>query len=490
MVLLGGSALTFIVKGGTVAILAEAEAQAGPIERPPLRLAALRRANLTNIEPFLDGCRHLWRRYVKLGACLLRRVCRHRRVYLGFIVGGYALAGNSGVLLGWTFAAALASSALVVWITLVNLPLPADADGDRGGGPWRPAGAWRGSRSSSASACAKLPASSASSCCSSSLATIASILATAGLGLIAFVPFVGLAMVPLQVAAWLLRGFVFEYLALTALGAYLTHYRYYLHGLAAARVHDTARTSPDRVRMMNYDALLLTRRRSRCRSPPSGGWARSSPSRATSSRSPPVPGADTFPWAEFRTSRASCCPDRRHVLQYGATRGFRPLLELIAGIMDHRGVTTVLDRLLVTTGSQQGLDLVARVLLDPGDVVLVELPTYTGAITAFRNVQARDGGRATGSRRHRSRGARRVHARLVQGRPPRAAPVPRAELPESDRPADRPRQAAALLEWAARRDVLIVEDDPYRELYFEDSAIGSGRAADARPTTPTAGSST
>ena len=47
-----------------------------------------------------------------------------------------------------------------------------------------------------------------------------------------------------------------------------------------------------------------------------------------------------------------------------------------------------LDELLVTTGSQQGLDLVARVLLDPGDVVLVELPTYTGAITAFRNVQA------------------------------------------------------------------------------------------------------
>ena len=43
----------------------------------------------------------------------------------------------------------------------------------------------------------------------------------------------------------------------------------------------------------------------------------------------------------------------------------------------------------MTTGSQQGLDLVARVLLDPGDVVLVELPTYTGAITAFRNVQAK-----------------------------------------------------------------------------------------------------
>jgi hypothetical protein len=46
-------------------------------------------------------------------------------------------------------------------------------------------------------------------------------------------------MVPLQVAAWLLRGFVFEYLALTAFGAYLTQYRYYLHSLASVRVQDT-----------------------------------------------------------------------------------------------------------------------------------------------------------------------------------------------------------------------------------------------------------
>ena len=76
------------------------------------------------------------------------------------------------------------------------------------------------------------------------VATIASILATAGLGLIAFVPLVGLAIVPLQAAAWLVRGFVFEYLALTALGAYLTQYRYYLHGLAAVRAHETASEIP------------------------------------------------------------------------------------------------------------------------------------------------------------------------------------------------------------------------------------------------------
>lgn len=78
------------------------------------------------------------------------------------------------------------------------------------------------------------------------LATVASILATAGLGLIAFVPLVGLAVVPLQVAAWLLRGFVFQYLALTALGGYLAQYRLYADGpraigsLRVARPHVSA----------------------------------------------------------------------------------------------------------------------------------------------------------------------------------------------------------------------------------------------------------
>ena len=66
------------------------------------------------------------------------------------------------------------------------------------------------------------------------LATIASILATAGLSLIGFVPIVAVAVMPLQIAAWLVRGFVFQYLALSALGAYLTQYRHSLGGSLAA----------------------------------------------------------------------------------------------------------------------------------------------------------------------------------------------------------------------------------------------------------------
>ena len=166
LVLLGGSTLTFVVKGGTVAILAEAEAQAGPIERPPLRLAALRRANRTNIEPFLEGCRRLWRRYVKLGACLLVAYVATAVDLPQLHLRRIRSCRKFGVLLGWTFAAALASSALVVWITLINflylLTQMAIAVEDLGVREAHGA-AWRGS---SAPACAKSPASSASCCCS------------------------------------------------------------------------------------------------------------------------------------------------------------------------------------------------------------------------------------------------------------------------------------------------------------------------------------
>ena len=193
---------------------------------------------------------------------------------------------------------------------------------------------------------------------------------------------------------------------------------------------------------------------------------------------PGYPAHDTFPWGEFteitRELLTGADPD---VLQYGPTRGYKPLLEAIAGIMASRGVDTTPDRLLVTTGSQQGLDLVARVLLDPGDVVLVELPTYTGAITAFRNVQATMIGvrqeadgvdlealDATWVRLHGE--GRRVRMLYV---------VPNFQNPTGLLIGLEKRRR--LLEWADRRNVLIVEDDPYRELYFEDSAT----EADVRP---------
>ena len=234
LVLLGGSALTFIVKGGTVSLLAAAEAAAGTIEQPPVRLEALRRLNRVHIDPFLDGCKRFWRRYVRLGGCLLMAYAITAVVYLPFILGGLARADTTPVLLGWTLVAMLTSSALVVWITLINLAylltqmIVAVEDVSVRAAAARVVEFVRG-------ALREIAAIFGVVFLLVVLALVASILAAGGLGLIAFVPLAGLAVVPLQFAAWLLRGFVFQYLALTALGGYLSQYRLYARGAAPLR---------------------------------------------------------------------------------------------------------------------------------------------------------------------------------------------------------------------------------------------------------------
>jgi 2-aminoadipate transaminase len=190
---------------------------------------------------------------------------------------------------------------------------------------------------------------------------------------------------------------------------------------------------------------------------------------------PGYPDPAVFAWDEFRaiTSELLSGADGA-VLQYGPTRGYKPLVGAIVEILKGRGIAAAAEHLLVTTGSQQGLDLIARVMLDPGDVALVELPAYTGAITAFRNVQAElvgvkqeaDGIDLTDldAVLKRLRGAgRRVRFLYL---------VPNFQNPTGLMLAAEKRKR--LLEWASREDMLIVEDDPYREIYFDQ---GTGEQA-------------
>ena len=178
-----------------------------------------------------------------------------------------------------------------------------------------------------------------------------------------------------------------------------------------------------------------------------------------------------FPWDEFREIAGELLSGKHgSVLQYGPTRGYRPLLESIIGVLDRRGITADITQVMTTSGSQQGLDLIARVLIAPGDAVLVEVPTYTGAIAAFRNAQSRlvgvqqdvDGINLEEldavCLRERAAGSRVNLLYLVPN-----FQNPAGILLSLDK-------RARLLEWAERRDMLIVEDDPYGELYFEDAA--------------------
>ena len=193
---------------------------------------------------------------------------------------------------------------------------------------------------------------------------------------------------------------------------------------------------------------------------------------------PGFPAPELFAWEEFRdVAQSVLSGSDPSVLQYGSTRGNRPLVEALAQILSERGIAATPEEILVTTGSQQALDLTARVFIDPGSVVLVELPTYTGGITAFNNAQATLVGVGQDSDgidledldrvtvRERAAG-RRIAFLYV---------VPNFQNPTGVLVSLEKRQR--LLEWAARRNVLIIEDDPYGALYFDDVAA----AADTRP---------
>src|SRR5918999_2109840 len=98
IVLLGGSVLMFITKAGTVATLVDAERQAGPIERPPLRWPQFQQAWQFNPDRYLAACRHFWRRYVRLGLLLLFVYGLSAGLYLTAVVAGYNLMGEREVV--------------------------------------------------------------------------------------------------------------------------------------------------------------------------------------------------------------------------------------------------------------------------------------------------------------------------------------------------------------------------------------------------------
>ncbi len=191
------------------------------------------------------------------------------------------------------------------------------------------------------------------------------------------------------------------------------------------------------------------------------------------------PAPDVFPWEDLQAiAQRLLASHNGTTLQYGATRGYRPLIEhLLAHTLATRGISAAFEDVVITSGSQQGLDLVGRVLIDPGDPVIVELPTYSGAIAAFQNLQASLVGVPQDRDGISVADVERVAAALrQQGRPAKFVYV----TPNFQNPAGLLMSAARrreLLDAAQRHDLVIVEDDPYGSIYFEDVTT----FADTRP---------
>jgi 2-aminoadipate transaminase len=175
-----------------------------------------------------------------------------------------------------------------------------------------------------------------------------------------------------------------------------------------------------------------------------------------------LPAPEVFPIARIEEATRRVLEERgQAALQYGTTEGYLPLREMLVRHMARYGIEVTPDNVLVTAGAQQALDLIGKLFLNPGDIVLTEEPTYLGAIQAFTAYQAQyitvpvdDEGLRTSD----------LETAL------RAGPKFLYVLPNFQNPAgttlSRSRRER-LVELASHYGVPIVEDDPYGQLRYE-----------------------
>ncbi len=213
----GGSVLVFLVKGGSVSTMVEAERQADAVEAFPLGQADLARARQFSLERFIASAQGLCGRYARLGFALVAVYLVSAAVYLLAIFGRGESAGP------W-WLAVLDTVAFVAWITVVNwlylLVQVAIAAEDCG-----VMTATRRVASFLRHAGRPVGGVFVVVLVLVGVATVASLAASAALGLVAWVPLVWFAVWPLQLLAWLVRAVVFQYLALASVAAYMTLYR-------------------------------------------------------------------------------------------------------------------------------------------------------------------------------------------------------------------------------------------------------------------------
>ncbi len=178
-----------------------------------------------------------------------------------------------------------------------------------------------------------------------------------------------------------------------------------------------------------------------------------------------LPAPEVFPVAELARAHAEVFAEEgAPACQYGTTEGWRPLREWIAARMRARGVRRAdAERVLVTSGSQQGIDLVGKIFLEPGDAVVVENPCYLAALQVFKGYEAELV--AVGSDDEGMRVGEVERALASAARPPKFIYV----VPQFHNPKGTTLSLARrrrLLEVARRYCVPVVEDDPYGELRY------------------------
>jgi len=183
-----------------------------------------------------------------------------------------------------------------------------------------------------------------------------------------------------------------------------------------------------------------------------------------------LPAPELFPVEAIAQAHAEVFAEEgRAALQYSTTEGYGPLREWICSHLGGQGLHVATDQVLITNGSQQGIDLVAKVLLDPGDVVVVENPSYLAALQVFSGYEAAYA--VVGSDDQGMR-VDELEGILQGGRKPKLIYlVPNFQNPKGTTLSLERRHA--LVRFAQRHRILILEDNPYGELRFRGAHLPS-----------------
>jgi DNA-binding transcriptional MocR family regulator len=177
-----------------------------------------------------------------------------------------------------------------------------------------------------------------------------------------------------------------------------------------------------------------------------------------------IPAPELYPLDDFQQAMTYILDTAgQTLLQPCPVEGYYPLRQTIARRMARRGATVRAENILIVTGSQQGLDLIARAFLRAGDEVVVEAPSYLGALQIFSTAGTRLLGVPLDGEGMRVDILENI---LLRYRPKLIYTLPTFQNPSGRTMA--PRRRLRLLELARRHRVPIVEDDPYGELYYTD----------------------
>ncbi|MGH2615005.1 MAG: PLP-dependent aminotransferase family protein [Thermomicrobiales bacterium] len=188
-----------------------------------------------------------------------------------------------------------------------------------------------------------------------------------------------------------------------------------------------------------------------------------------------IPPADVIPVERLRQGAERAWADGAEILLYGEVRGYLPLRELIVERMAARGATVDPADVLITNGAQQGIEIAARVFVDPGDIVLTEAPTFMDALRVFRSHEAEPVGVPVDDGGLQVDALAQILDRLPK-RPKFLYTVPTYQNPMGVTLSAARRQA--LVDLARERDIIIVEDDPYGDLSFDGSPPQTLKALD------------